>query len=138
MGSPKGSPPMKKIPELKNILKDIEFTKKVFIYMSTKAGGDDYDNFEGNYVYTELNPIPIKAYVREVSAEALVYKQYGLHQMGAVELICEARYKNYFLNSNKIVIDSVTYQVFKEGGGNRTYIQDRPYNLIRVVLSRNG
>ena len=106
--------------------------------MSSKAAGDDFDTYEKNYTFTNLNPITIKAYVRELSPEALVYKSYGLHEMGAIEILCDSRFKNAFENCNKVVVDNIVYQVFKEGTGNRTIIQTRPYNIIRVVLSRNG
>ena len=60
----------------------------------------------------------------------------GLKEQGAVEVICEKRYKNYFEKSNKILIDDEEYQVFKEGTGNRSIITERPKNLIKVVLQR--
>ncbi len=129
---------MKKILEVQNILRDLEFTTKVQLFMSSKAAGDSYDEYEQNHSYTNLNPIIIKAYVKEISPEALVYKQYGLHQIGAKEIICELRYKNMFLNCNKIIINNDTYQVFKEGGGSRAIMQERAGNLLRVVVMRNG
>jgi len=129
---------MKDIKFLSNILKDKEFTTKVKIYFSTKSAGDDFDTYENNYVFTNLNPKTIKAYVREVSPEALVYKQYGLAHMGAKEILCDKRYREWFENCSKIEIGSTVYQVFREGTGNRTIISERPYNMIRVVVSRNS
>lgn len=127
---------MRKIPFLNNILKDKEFTTKIYIYMSTKAGGDDYDPYEANYDFTNLNPIIIKGYVRELSPETAFWKQYGLFQNGMKEILCEARYRKYFELCNRIVIDSIDYQVFKSGTGGKTMITERPFNIIRVVLSR--
>ena len=129
---------MKKISEIRDLLKDSEFTTKVRIYFSTKSAGDDYDTYENNYTFSNLNPLTIKAYVREVSPEALVYKQYGLAQTGAVELVCEDRWKNAFENANKIEIDDIEYQVFREGTGQRTLISKRPNKLLRVVLSKKN
>lgn len=129
---------MKKNLDSIGLLKSSEFSTKVYIYMSSKTAGDDFDAYEANYTFTNLNPIIIKAYVREISSEALVYKQYGLHQMGAKEIVCEARFKNMFLNCNKLTISGIEYQVFKEGTGNRAVIQERPNNLIKIVVMRNG
>lgn len=106
--------------------------------MATKAAGDDFSPYEANYTYTNMSPIIIRAYVREVSPEALVYKQYGLHRMGAKEIICELKYRDLFTNCNKVVIENDEYQVFREGVGSRALIQERPYNMMRVVLSKNG
>ena len=121
-----------------NLLRNPDILTKVRIYFSSQSPGDDYDPYENNTVYSNLNPVVIKAYVREVSPEALVYKQYGLHQMGAKEILCDDKYKSWFENCNKIEIEDVEYQVFKEGTGGRTLISKRQYGIIRVVVTRNG
>jgi len=109
---------------------------KISIFFSTKTYGDDYDSYNDNYTFTNLNPLTIKGYVTEISAEALVWKQYGLKATGAVEVLCQKKYRTWFENCNKIVIDSNEYEVMREGVGNRVQIQDRPYQLIRVILNR--
>jgi hypothetical protein len=106
--------------------------------MSTKTEGDDFDPYEENYVYSNLNPIIIKGYVRDFSPSALIWKNYGLHEQGAKELICDKRFETALKNANKIEIDGVAYQVYKEAIGNRTLITKRPFGIIRVVLSRKG
>lgn len=129
---------MRKIPAIKKLLKDKDLMTKIRIFFSTKAAGDDFDPYEDNYQFTNLNPITIKGYVRDVSPEALVWKQYGLDNVGAKEIICEEKYKTWFENCSKIEIDSIEYQVFREGTGNRSLIVKRPYQLIRVVVTKNG
>jgi len=71
-----------------------------------------------------------------VSPEALVFKAYGLHNLGAVEIITEAKYEAWFENCQRIVVDNVDYQVFRQAPGSRALIQKRPYNLLRVILQR--
>lgn len=129
---------MKKITAISKLLKDKEFTTKIRIFFSTKTAGDDYDPYEANYTFSNLNPLTIKGYVRDISPEALVWKQYGLANVGAKEIICDEKYKTWFENCNKIEIDNIEYQVFKEGTGNRNIIIKRPYQMIRVVVTRNG
>ena len=124
--------------EVNNVLKDRDFTTKVYLYFSSAAAGDDYDPYENRKVETLLNPKVIKARVQQISAEALVYRQYGLSNMGAIEIICLDKYYDLFKNCSKIIVDSVEYQVFKTPGGNKAVIQKRAGNLLRVVLSRNG
>ena len=121
---------------IKKILKHSNFTKKIYLYMSSKAAGDDYDPYEDNYTFSNLNPIIIKGYVSELSPEALAWKQYGLQNMGAKEIICRSLYKNAFENCNKIEIDNDEYQVFKDGTSGKTLISNRPNKLIRVVITR--
>ncbi len=127
---------MKYLSDINRILSEKGLTTKVKIYFSTKAAGDDYDGYEANYVYTNLNPITIKAYVREITPESAFWKQYGLHQAGMKEIICYDKYKSYFENANKIEIDSIEYQTFKGGTGSRTLITKRPFKMLRVVVSR--
>ena len=127
---------MKKIDSINRLLRNNRFSTKILLYFSTKTYGEDYDPYEKNYTYTNLNPLSIKAYVTEISSEALVWKQYGLKEMGAKEILCEAKYENWFKIANKIEIDSDEYEVFREATGFRAIIQKRPYNLIRVVIQK--
>ena len=87
---------------LEKIIK--ENSTKIYIYFSTATVGDDFDPYEQNYTYTNLNPLVIKGYVRDISPEALVWKQYGLREMGAKEIICDKRYRNWFEKCNLSLI----------------------------------
>ncbi|KKN15278.1 hypothetical protein LCGC14_0987650 [marine sediment metagenome] len=129
---------MKKISYINRLIKHKDFTTKILVYFSTKTYGDDYDPYEDNYTYTNLNPLSIKCYITEISPEALVWKQYGLKEIGAKEILCEAKYAEWFRIANKIEIDNDVYEVYKESVGNRVIIQKRPYNLIRVVLQKKN
>jgi len=129
---------MKKLSTFYQTIKTTEFTTKITIYLSSTSAGDAYDPYENNKASTNLNPVTIKGYVHEVSPESLVYKQYGLHNMGAVEIVCEKRYKKYFQLANKIVIGDNEFQVFKEAVGSKALIQERSGQLLRVILNKLG
>lgn len=128
---------MKKLRELESIFNNKELTKQIKLYFSTKSIGSDYDSYEKNYTYTELNPKTIRGVVSELSPEALVWKEYGLSEIGAVELICLGKHRSLFENCTRVEIDSNSYAVLKDATGNRAVIQGR-YNdqTIRVVLFR--
>lgn len=128
---------LRKIGFINKLLKNKEHSTKIYLYFATKTAGDDFDPYEKNYIFSNLNPLVVKAYVRELTSEAAFYKQYGLHQSGAKEIICEGRWRTAFENANKIEIDSIEYQTFK-GGNNKTTITKRPYNMVRVVVVRKG
>jgi len=127
----------KKIPFISRLFKHTDFCTKIKIYFSQKTAGDYYDPYEENFTYTNLNPLTIKGYVSEITSEALVYKQYGLQNMGAKEILCDVKYKSYFEKCNKLEIDGDNYTVFKEGTGNKTIISNRAKKMIRVVVTRN-
>ena len=129
---------MKSLVEFIKVLRGQDKSTAVTVYPSIAREGKEYDQYENNLTRTNLNPVTIWGYLKTVSAEALVYKQYGLHELGAKEFICEAKYKNYFLIANRIVINGADYQVFISGTGSRLMITDLPGQLIKVVLSRNG
>ncbi len=128
---------LKKIPFASHIFKHDDFSSKIRIYFSTKTAGEYFDPYEQNYTYTNLNPVTIRGYVSEVTSEALVYKQYGLQNMGAKEILCDAKYKSYFELSNKVEIDGDNYTVFKEGTGSKTLISNRTKKIIRVLITRD-
>ena len=118
------------------ILKDSNMNTKVLVFFSYTTYGDDYDGYENNTVDAKLNPKTLKAYVNDISPQALIYKQYGLQEIGAKEILCDARYKSWFEKCAKITIEGDEYQVFKEAAGGRAIISDRKFKTIRVVLSR--
>ena len=127
----------KKIPFASRIFKHSDFSTKITIYFSVKTAGEYFDPYEQNWTYTNLNPLTIRGYVSEITSEALVYKQYGLQNMGAKEILCDVKYKSYFENANKLEIDGDNYLVFKEGTGNKTLISNRTKKIIRVVVTRD-
>jgi len=110
----------------------------ILIYFSSKSAGDDYDPYEKNYTYSNLNPLCVRGYVREISPNSLVWRQMGYEETGAVEILCEDRYENYFKYCNKITIDSVEYEVFKNASGGRAVMQKLYPKLLKVVLRRTG
>lgn len=126
----------KKLRIAQDIYKNNDVSSKIYIYFASQMAGDDYDPYEKNKITLNLNPIVIKGYVREINPEALVWKQYGLANIGAKEVLCDAKYDSYFRNCRKIVIDNIEYQVFREGAGNKAIIQARPFQTMRVVISR--
>lgn len=125
---------MLKVPYIRKLLKDKDFATKILLYFSTKTQAEGYDNYEENYTYSNLNPIAIYGYVTDISPEALVWKQYGLQEIGAKEILCEAKYKEWFKRANKVTIDGDIFEVYREAAGNRVIIQTRPFNTIRILL----
>lgn len=128
---------MKKIREVRQLLRDSEFTTKVKIFFAfSKSADDDFDPEEANYTYTNLNPKTIKAYVSNISAEAWILKEYGVHRIGAIEIIAEDKYETWFQNCQRVVVNDIDCQVFQSSVGSKALIQKRAGNLIRVLLQR--
>lgn len=127
----------KKLRIATKIFENNEVSSKIQLFFSYNIPGDDFDSYEKNYTPVLLNPITIKGYVREINPEALVWKQYGLANIGAKEILCSDKYENYFRTCAKIVIEGIEYQVFREGTGNRAILLKRPFQTLRVVITQN-
>ena len=127
---------MKNITVIHKLIENSELSTKVQLYFGTPVVGDDYDPYEKNLGTANLNPLTIRAYVREISAKSLVWRQMGLQEMGAQELYCKAKFRTMFETATRIVIDGDNYSVFKEGTGGNAVIQKQPFNVIKVILTR--
>jgi len=127
---------MNQFKEVKKLIR--QTGTKVFIYFGVREAGEEFDPEEMNYDYVNLNATCIKGWVSQISPEKLVWKQYGLVNTGSVELLCDAKYKDWFKYCNKIVINDVEYSVFKSAEGSRVLIYDRAGDLIRVILQKKG
>jgi len=124
----------------KYILKTIEdsgLTSKIQLFFSSKSVGSEYDPYEKNYTYTNQNPRTIKGYVTEIDPTKLIYKQYGLSELGMIDVICNSKYSDWFKICNKVEVNGKKYTVYKEATGNRAMITELPLKLIRVTLKKN-
>ena len=124
----------KRIPYINRLIK--RNATKISIYFSTPSFDESYDTYNNNVTRTNLNPLTIKGYVTEISPGGLAFKAYGLKEIGAIEILCEKKYRSWFENCNKIVIDDEEYEIFREGVGSRAIISSRPYQLINVILQK--
>jgi hypothetical protein len=120
---------------IKDLLKNKEYSTPIKIFFATKTFEEGYDTFENNFNTTILNPITIHGKVTEVAPEKLYFKTYGKGVTNAVEIITFDKYKNYFVNANKIEINDVEYAVWRDAGGQVGIIK-RSFGLIRVTLAR--
>ena len=127
---------MKNIPDLHDLVSNKEFTTNIQISFATQSAGADYDPETKNYILTNLNPITIRGLVRQLTPSSLVWKQYGLNQIGAIDIITESKYKSWFEKANKITIDEEDYCLFREATGGRAVIMKLANNLIRVTLNK--
>lgn len=125
---------MKDVPEFLKLVTKSQFTSKVQISFGTKSAGEGFDTYEKNYTTSYLNPITIKALVRSVSPQSLVWKKYGTTKVGSIQILTEKKYKRWFELASKIVYNDLEYTVFKDATGSNSTIMDYKGNIISVVL----
>ena len=129
----------KRLMDTNQIFKDRYQEIYIDFYFAKKVTKNGYDEFENNLSDEIISMQTInQAYSREITAERLVYKQYGLKELGALEILCDARYTDYFKLASKIVINSEEYEVFSNGLGDKSLIQKIPFNMIKVTITKKG
>jgi len=124
------------IKTIRDLLKNNNYSTSIKIYLSYRSYSDDYDPETNNYTKSLLNPLVLKGYVKELSLESIAWKTYGIVNIGSKEVLCESKYKTWFENAAKIEINNEEYEIYKDG--KRCMIQERPCNLIRVILQKVG
>ena len=127
-------------------LMDKDFTaEKITLYFAMETALEGYDPYEHNTTPSNLNPKTIRGYIHHITPEQLIYKQYGLSNMGALEIVVDSKYYDWFKIANKITIDSIDYRVMREGNADGTpsnprgtVVAKRAFKMVRLVLVRNN
>lgn len=127
---------MKDIYEIQKLISKSDFNKKIQICFGTKSVGADFDQYEQNYTKTALNPITIKGLVRFISPQALVWKKYGLSKAGSIQIYTLSKYKTWFEQATKVIVDEDLYTVYNDGTGSQSSILELKGNVISIVLER--
>lgn len=104
---------------------------KVLIYSARETEDDPYEHTKS---LSFLNPITIKASVRNISTEALAWKYYGNIPIGSKELICEKKYKNSLLIADKIQIGSDFFKCYKDDQKGFGIIEKEDYLIVILEL----
>jgi len=128
----------KRIKNISRLLKNNKFMTKIQLYFSYESIPDWYDPYENVTETLILNPKTVKGYVSEIQITSLIWKEYGLQEMGAVQVLCDKQYKNYFMDCTKAEIDGQEFTVYKDTEGNRQNITENKAGFITVILSKKG
>ena len=125
------------------MLKDYT-AEKVTLYFAVETALEGYDPYEHNTIPSNLNPKTIRGYIHNITPEQLIYKQYGLSNVGAVEIVVDEKYYNWFKLANKITVAGIDYLVMREGNAagtpsnpKGTVVAKRAFKMVRLVLVRN-
>ncbi len=114
-----------------NLFKNEGQLSTLHVYQAIETITDPY---EKNKILTNMNPIPIKSIVRQVSFEALHWKYYGLLPVGSIEVIAEKKYLTLFRTADKIKYNENYYKTWKDDAKGFA-ILERPDYVI-IILSK--
>lgn len=117
-----------------NILKQEGKLQKILVYPAHSAITDPTEKTKRD---DYLNPIPIDAYVRQASAEAVKWQYFGRIPLDSLMILTELRWYETLKSAKKIAVNDVEYQtIWNDEKG--FAIQKRESYLICVVMRKNG
>lgn len=90
-----------------------EKSQKIRIYLATETIDDPY---EKNVKLKELNPLPIRAIVTDLTASSAQWKMIGIVADKAKEIIVEKKYRSLIEKSYKIEVNGDFYNGWKING----------------------
>ena len=105
----------------------------IFLYPAQETENDSYEHTTSKIF---LNPIPVKALVKDYKPEALRWKFTGTLPMGSKEIICEKKYKTLFKIAHKIKINDDYFKVYSDDEKGFGIIEREDY--IVCILSYKG
>lgn len=118
-----------------------EFFKKFSItgqihLKGSKEKGDHFDPHRNTgYVITKKNPLPVKLLFRPISASSLAYRELGLVETGAIEIMINNNDISLFRMSDKIMIKGKEYYCFNAKVGSKFQLYESQFTgYSKLVL----
>ena len=122
----------------KQLIAQLGTNVDVFLRDSKTKGTNYNPKYEAGYTETYQNPISIKAYVRDKTADSLIINQLGLIAVGAKSVLINASDESYFRNAGKIQIDGEDYEVYNNATGKKVQIYGYGLGYRIVILFKSG
>jgi hypothetical protein len=119
--------------DLFNLFKNEGKLSTLHVYQAREVVNDPYEKTK---TLTNMNPLPIKGLIRQVSVEALHWKYYGQIPVGSIEVIAEKKYLTLFRTADRIKYNDNYYKCWKDDSQNFAIIE-RPDYVVVVLGLKN-
>lgn len=115
-----------------------EYSIKIAVYLKTQnTKGDNFDPFRNlGYEITKQNPVWLQALIKDVAPNSLIYRQFGLTEAGAKQILIKKEDIPFIRLSEKITIDNINYYIYNDAVGNKLQIFELPFNYSKVIIFR--
>lgn len=116
-----------------------KYRKIALVFLrGAKTKEEDFDPFRNTgFVQQNQNPLPVKVLTKTISPTSLVFKEIGLTEAGAIQIILHDRDVGLIKNSEKVIIENREYYVFNDAVGNKLQIFDTDYSkYAKIILFR--
>ncbi len=112
-------------------------TALVFL-RGAKTREDNFDSFrDTGYVQQNQNSLPVKVLTKTISPNSLVFREMGLTEAGALQIILQDKDVTLIKNSEKISIDNIEYYVFSSAVGGKFQIFPSQFTKYsKIILFR--
>jgi hypothetical protein len=120
--------------DLFNLFKNEGRLSTLYVYPSVRTQEDPYEKIT---IKTYLNPLPIKALIRQVSFEALHWKYFGQIPVGSIEIIAEKKYLTLFRTSDKIKYGEDYFKCYKDDAQGFAILERPDYVVVILVKKVN-
>lgn len=111
---------------------------KVAVFLkSFQSKGSNFDPFRNiGFVKAKRNPVWVAVIKKTLSANSLIYRQMGLNETGAIELIIKDNDVPFITLSEKILVDDKEYYVYNDAVGANVQVFDLQFGYSKIVLFR--
>jgi hypothetical protein len=116
------------------ILKNEDKLSTLHVYAAKEIINDPY---EKNKTNTYSNPLPIKAFVQQISFEALRWKYTGLLPSKSIQVIAEKKYITLFKTADKIIYNNDSYKCWKDDSKNFMILERSDYIIVILGLKND-
>lgn len=113
--------------DLFKIFKNEGKLETLHVYPAIETQADPY---EKNKTLTYMNPLPIKALVKQISFEALNWKYPGLIPVGSIEIITEKKYKTLLTTADKIKYNDDYFTCWKDDSRGFGILERSDYMVV--------
>jgi hypothetical protein len=114
-----------------NLLRNEGKLETLHVYQAIETVNDPYEKTK---TLTNMNPLPIKGLIRQVSFEALHWKYYGLIPVGSIEVIAEKKYLTLFRTADKIKYKDDFFKCYKDDAQGFAILERQDY--VVVILAK--
>ena len=105
------------------------------IFRGTKTKSDNYDPFRDvGYEESTQNPIYIKAITKSVSFNALVFKEIGLIESGAKNIIVKDSDVDFLKLCQKLIINEQPYYIYHDAVGSKFQKYPLQFGYTKIVV----
>ena len=112
------------------------YTEKIFVYLpGTTVKSANYDKFRDvGYQKNQQNYLTVKAWIRPMVSNELVFKQLGLVNIGSVKIIIKNNDVALFKLANRITIKGEDFYVYNDAVGKKAQIIELDENYTEITL----